>query len=59
LDLEFDMLKQAGSTGERDSTERDSIQSHGLALPFQDNVFDGCRSERLFMHLEHPDHTLA
>jgi ubiquinone/menaquinone biosynthesis C-methylase UbiE len=30
-----------------------------VALPFHDNAFDACRSERLFQHLLHPEQVLA
>jgi SAM-dependent methyltransferase len=59
LDLEFDMLKQTASTDAPGSAGCYFIQGHAPRLPFQDNVFDGCRSERLFMHLGHPDRTLS
>ncbi|MGZ8957319.1 MAG: methyltransferase domain-containing protein [Methylosarcina sp.] len=35
------------------------IQGDSAALPFQDNNFDSCRSERLFMHLVEPGKTLS
>jgi SAM-dependent methyltransferase len=59
FDLENTMLKQAMSTSEHSVGKSHFIQGHGLQLPFQDEVFDGCRSERLFMHLDQPERTLA
>ena len=31
------------------------IEGNALTLPFRDNYFDACRSERLFIHLDHPE----
>jgi ubiquinone/menaquinone biosynthesis C-methylase UbiE len=59
FDLEITMLKQALTTAAHSVDKGYFIQGHGLQLPFQDDVFDGCRSERLFMHLDQPERTLA
>lgn len=61
LDYDCNMLKEA--TQNIRATQRDQIVSliRGSAdqLPFQNNYFDSCRSERLFMHLSVPERTLA
>lgn len=33
--------------------------ANGLELPFEDNIFDSCRSERVFQHVEEADKLLA
>jgi len=59
FDLEIGMLRQALPSLEQDQDKICFIQGDALQLPFQDNSFDGCRSERLFMHLPDPERTLA
>lgn len=59
IDLEIGMLKQTSATAAFTADQGYFIQSDGLQLPFQENVFDGCRSERLFMHLDQPERCLA
>lgn len=61
FDLDIGMLLQAMPAGVHDGLKDRVafIQGHASALPFKDNVFDGCRSERLFMHLDQPERTLA
>jgi SAM-dependent methyltransferase len=34
-------------------------QGDAMALPYATGTFDGCRSERLFQHLEYPERVLA
>ncbi|MEC4747751.1 methyltransferase domain-containing protein [Methylomicrobium sp. Wu6] len=61
FDNDIGMLKQASTAGAHDALKDRAafIQGNAQDLPFQDNVFDGCRSERLFMHLDQPERTLA
>lgn len=59
IDLEIGMLKQASTTAASAVDKGYFVQGDGLQLPFQDNVFDGCRSERLFMHLDQPELALT
>ncbi len=60
-DIDIAMLRKALRSAAHDPLQNRLafIQGHALKLPFQDNVFDGCRSERLFMHLDQPERTLA
>ena len=55
------MLSQAWQNIAHTYQDRDIglIQGCASQLPFQDNFFASCRSERLFMHLSMPEQTLA
>jgi SAM-dependent methyltransferase len=35
------------------------VHADAACLPFPDESFDACRSERLFQHLSHPEHALS
>jgi SAM-dependent methyltransferase len=59
IDFKIAMLRQALATREQSIGKDCFIQGHGLNLPFKDEAFDSCRSERLFMHLDQPERTLA
>ncbi|MGR8940269.1 MAG: methyltransferase domain-containing protein [Gammaproteobacteria bacterium] len=60
-DLDFDILKQAHAASENlpSTSTCCFVQSDASLLSFPGNFFDGCRSERLLMHLDHPERALT
>jgi ubiquinone/menaquinone biosynthesis C-methylase UbiE len=61
VDYDRAMLEQADQSAEQAGVR--SIVQHRYAdaesLPFEDNTFDACRSERLFIHLRNPERVFA
>ena len=52
VDLSAVML---GAARERLGSEVPLVRADGAALPFRDGSFEGCRMERVLMHVEFPD----
>lgn len=61
IDHDYQMLKKAAQHfRQHRPTGRVSLIHGGAdALPFSNNHFDSCRSERLFMHLKDPEKVLS
>jgi ubiquinone/menaquinone biosynthesis C-methylase UbiE len=61
IDVDPEMVALAGErTRSAGLGERlTHLVGEATALPFADNTFDACRSERLFQHLPHPPAALA
>lgn len=60
IDHDHDMLKNAAQFCESNQSNNkiEFIQGSANELPFKNHYFDGCRSERLFMHLKYPERAL-
>ena len=60
VDSDDEMIAEAEKRAQ--STQVDGFVTHTIAgahsLPFDSDSIDGCRSERLFMHLSHPEHAM-
>ncbi|MGR9087367.1 MAG: methyltransferase domain-containing protein [Gammaproteobacteria bacterium] len=61
LDLNWVMLREAADTVEQRRLGQyvSLVQGAADSLPFEDDHFDGVRSERLFMHLDRPRQVLS
>lgn len=59
IDLDFQMVKNACKRASASETKSPfHSQSDVISLPFKNEFFDGCRSERLFQHLSSPEKAL-
>lgn len=60
LDHDLEMLKNSALQDKELTTLKQAKLLQGSAenLPFQNECFDSCRSERLFMHLKRPEQAL-
>lgn len=61
LDFDPDMIELARERARAAGLEDrvDHLVGDATSLPFPDDTFDACRSERLFQHLHDPAHALA
>jgi ubiquinone/menaquinone biosynthesis C-methylase UbiE len=61
IDHDSEMLIRAKSSDKSEIIVGDAgyICSDAVRLPFRSDLFDACRSERLFQHLAHPEITLS
>ncbi len=61
VDYDSKMLMRAKLSEKPENSEGDVeyVCSDAVRLPFRSNLFDACRSERLFQHLAHPEIALS
>jgi len=61
VDFDHDMVKKANKKAANEDISGQVFHQHANAqlLPFKDNHFDSCRSERLFQHLHSPEEALS
>lgn len=58
VDRDEEMIEQARSRPAAGTPVR-FVLADAYALPFEDASFDGCRSDRVFQHLDEPERALA
>lgn len=61
IDVDKEMIVKANQNAEAAGVSDRVFHRHAdaLQLPFEPNVFDSCRSERLFQHLVEPERALS